>query len=100
MKVSWRRFAFFKKAPLDGGDDVAAALGLGDARVTCAALIELAPRDDDAAIHLEEMAEAATLGALVVVGDDQGKVVVCGADLARPGFLPPFARRACVRRKI
>ena len=52
MKVAWRRFAFFRKVPLEQDGDVAAALGLGDARVACAHLIELAPRKDDGAVRL------------------------------------------------
>ena len=99
MKLSWRRFAFFKKDALAEGEGaLGAALGLPEeAVVTCSCLVETAPRRDVGDILVAEAAEPEAkveIRALVVVGDDGGRVVTCGGRLEGASYLPPFGGRA------
>jgi hypothetical protein len=95
----WRRHSFFRKSALG---DAVKQLGLPEgAQVTCAHLVELKPRRDEDAITMQDVDEATTkqlkepsIEALVVVGDDGGRVVVCDGHLATPSFLPPFDSRS------
>lgn len=96
----WRRHSFFRKAPLGG---VHAQLGLPDgAHVTCAHLVELKARTDEAALSMQDVDAATTkilkeevlVKALVIIGDDGGRLVVCDGHLTSPCFLPPFDAKA------
>ena len=95
----WRRHSFFRKSALG---DAVKQLGLPEgAQVTCAHLVELKPRRDEDAITMQDVDEATTkalkepsIKALVVVGDNGGRVVVCDGHLSTPSFLPPFDSRS------
>ena len=95
----WRRHSFFRKSALG---DAVKQLGLPEgAQVTCAHLVELKPRRDEDAITMQDVDEATTkqlkepsIKALVVVGDDGGRIVVCDGHLSTPSFLPPFDSRS------
>ena len=95
----WRRHSFFRKTALG---DATKQLGLPEgAHVTCAHLVELKPRRDEDAITMSDVDEATTkalkepsIKALVVVGDNGGRVVVCDGHLTSPSFLPPFDSRS------
>ena len=77
-------------------------LGLPEgAQVTCAHLVEFKPRRDEDAITMQDVDEATTkqlkepsIKALVVVGDNGGRIVVCDGHLSTPSFLPPFDARS------
>ena len=83
----WRRHSFFRKSALG---DAVKQLGLPEgAQVTCAHLVELKPRRDEDAITMSDVDEATTkqlkepsIKALVVVGDDGGRIVVCDGHLS------------------
>ena len=95
----WRRHSFFRKSALG---DAVKQLGLPEgARVTCAHLVELKPRRDEDAITMGDVGEATSkqlkepsIKALVVVGDNGGRIVVCDGHLSTPSFLPPFDSRS------